>query len=63
MVAKQHGYASATNPYRIATESDMLDRAIETFHGRAIALVSDDMGDTVQIWRKKVELKFMGGDR
>ena len=63
MTAKANDYDAVTAAYRVKTESDMLDKAIETFSGRAIALVSDDRGDTIQIWRKKSELKYMGDNQ
>lgn len=62
-IAKANEYDAVTSPYRVKTESDILNKAIETFYGRAIALVSDDMGDTIQIWRKKSELKYMGDNQ
>lgn len=61
--ALKHGYVDVTDFYDTETESDMLDRAIETFRGAHIALVSDGGGERIQIWRKADEVKLASKER
>lgn len=62
--ATKHKYVAVTDYYNLDSEEerDMLDKAIHTFRGVAIALVADGP-ERIQIWRKKNEVEFSRGTR